>query len=46
MAKRPVGVMGKFVRVVEMFVLLGKMKLLMMLGGPCQAPVSKRYRDQ
>ena len=39
MANRSVGV-------VEMFVLVGEMKLLMMLGGPGQVPVSKRYRAQ
>ena len=45
MANRSVGVVGLFV-MVEMVVMVGEMKLLMMLGGPGQAPVSKRYRAQ
>ena len=37
---------NRLVGVVEMFVLVGEMKLLGILGGPGQAPVSKRCRDQ
>ena len=39
MANRSVGVMGKFVMV-------GEMKLLMMLGGPGKAQITKRCRAQ